>query len=223
MTGAVAAIMLLIGEGKDNALQGLQNLTILVAAPFVVVMIGMCVALMRDLRRDPQIVRQEFGVEAVESAVIEGHAKYDGDFEIRIGPGTTPVTDERHKHESGDPGSGTASTSTLSKEKAAHRLTPPAARRHSPPEPATAHRSRAPSAYAVRDGGGAERGGAVRTVGNTTRIRSAGPGHGSSRPGPSSRLRPRPPVVEPAPTRRHPTSAAASRAQPHATVTPAPP
>ncbi|MFE6732261.1 BCCT family transporter, partial [Streptomyces californicus] len=85
--------------------------------PFVVVMIGMCVALMRDLRRDPQIVRQEFGVEAVESAVIEGHAKYDGDFEIRIGPGTTPVTDERHKHESGDPGSGTASTSTLSKEK----------------------------------------------------------------------------------------------------------
>ncbi|MFG3407335.1 BCCT family transporter [Streptomyces sp. NPDC048142] len=100
VTGAVAAIMLLIGEGEENALQGLQNLTILVAAPFTLVMIGMCVALMRDLRRDPQIVRQEFGVEAVESAVIEGHAKYDGDFEIRIGPGATTVTtitDERHK------------------------------------------------------------------------------------------------------------------------------
>ncbi|MER6770380.1 BCCT family transporter [Streptomyces bacillaris] len=97
VTGAVAAIMLLIGDGKENALEGLQNLTILVAAPFVVVMIGMCVALMRDLRRDPQIVRQEFGVEAVESAVIEGHAKYDGDFEIRIGPGTTVTSDERHK------------------------------------------------------------------------------------------------------------------------------
>ncbi|MEW1615023.1 MULTISPECIES: BCCT family transporter [unclassified Streptomyces] len=97
VTGAVAAIMLLIGDGKENALEGLQNLTILVAAPFVIVMLGMCVALMRDLRKDPQIVRQEFGVEAVESAVIEGHAKYDGDFEIRIGPGTTVTTDERHK------------------------------------------------------------------------------------------------------------------------------
>ncbi|WP_406390477.1 BCCT family transporter [Streptomyces sp. NBC_00887] len=97
VTGAVAAVMLLIGNGKGDALAGLQNLTILVAAPFTIVMIGMCVALMRDLRQDPQIVRQEFGVEAVESAVIEGHAKYDGDFEIRIGPGSEVISDERHK------------------------------------------------------------------------------------------------------------------------------
>ncbi|MFI0982192.1 BCCT family transporter [Streptomyces sp. NPDC021093] len=94
VTGAVAAIMLLIGDGDDDALKGLQNLTILVAAPFAVVMIGMCWALMRDLRKDPLIVRGEMGVEAVEAAVIEGHKHYDGDFEIRIGPGngtdTTP-------------------------------------------------------------------------------------------------------------------------------------
>lgn len=64
--------MLLIGNGKGDALAGLQNLTILVAAPFTLVMIGMCVALMRDLREDPMIVRREFGIEAVESAVIEG-------------------------------------------------------------------------------------------------------------------------------------------------------
>ncbi|MEU5284934.1 BCCT family transporter [Streptomyces sp. CA-278952] len=108
VTGAVAAIMLLIGDGKENALQGLQNLTILVAAPFALVMIGMCVALMRDLRKDPQIVRQEFGVEAVESAVIEGHAKYDGDFEIRIGPGTTTIVDERHRPDT----TGSGSTAT---------------------------------------------------------------------------------------------------------------
>ncbi|MFE7132457.1 BCCT family transporter [Streptomyces sp. NPDC057638] len=86
LTGAVAAVMLLIGNGKGDALAGLQNLTILVAAPFVVVMIGMCVALMRDLRDDPLIVRKEMGTEVVESAVIAGHEKYDGDFEIRIGP-----------------------------------------------------------------------------------------------------------------------------------------
>ncbi|WP_410088744.1 BCCT family transporter [Streptomyces sp. t39] len=92
VTGAVAAIMLLIGNGKGDALAGLQNLTILVAAPFVLVMIGMCVALMRDLRHDPLIVRGEIGTEAVESAVIAGHEHYDGDFEIRIGPGSGEET-----------------------------------------------------------------------------------------------------------------------------------
>ncbi|MEW2527903.1 BCCT family transporter [Streptomyces sp. NPDC047071] len=86
VTGAVAAIMLLIGDGKDNALTGLQNLTILVAAPFVLVMIGMCVALMKDLRHDPLIVRGEHGTDAVERAVLAGHAQYDGDFELQIGP-----------------------------------------------------------------------------------------------------------------------------------------
>ncbi|MFH0515957.1 BCCT family transporter [Streptomyces sp. M41] len=87
VTGAVAAIMLLVGSGQGDALTGLQNLTILAAAPFVLVMIGMCIALMRDLRRDPVIVRNEMGSEAVELAVIEGHKRYDGDFEIRVGPG----------------------------------------------------------------------------------------------------------------------------------------
>ncbi|MFJ6695183.1 BCCT family transporter [Streptomyces sp. NPDC091272] len=95
VTGAVAAVMLLIGDGEDDALKGLQNLTILVAAPFAVVMVGMCWALLRDLRSDPLIVRGEMGVEAVEAAVIEGHTKYDGDFEIRIGPGTGPDAPER--------------------------------------------------------------------------------------------------------------------------------
>ncbi|MER6015588.1 BCCT family transporter [Streptomyces bluensis] len=87
VTGAVAAIMLLVGSGQGDALTGLQNLTILAAAPFVLVMIGMCVALMRDLRRDPVIVREEMASEAVESAVIVGQKRYDGDFEIKIGPG----------------------------------------------------------------------------------------------------------------------------------------
>ncbi|NBE52879.1 BCCT family transporter [Streptomyces boluensis] len=86
VTGAVAAVMLLIGGGGDDALTGLKNLTILVAAPFAVVMVGMCWALMRDLRSDPLIVRGEKGEEAVEMAVIAGHEKYDGDFELRIGP-----------------------------------------------------------------------------------------------------------------------------------------
>ncbi|MFB7044011.1 BCCT family transporter [Streptomyces sp. NPDC056294] len=98
VTGAVAAIMLIIGDGQGDALAGLQNLTILVAAPFVLVMIGMCVALMRDLRKDPLIVRGEMGEEAVELAVIAGHEKYSGDFELRIG------NDEQDRSGSGTPG-----------------------------------------------------------------------------------------------------------------------
>ncbi|MFG2510626.1 BCCT family transporter [Streptomyces sp. NPDC048584] len=90
VTGGVAAIMLLVGSGQGDALTGLQNLTILAAAPFVIVMIFMCVALMRDLRHDPLIVRGEMGSEAVELAVIEGHKKYDGEFELRVGPGRGP-------------------------------------------------------------------------------------------------------------------------------------
>ncbi|WP_236711207.1 BCCT family transporter [Streptomyces sp. 150FB] len=99
VTGAVGAVMLLVGGGGNDALEGLQNLTILVAAPFAVVMIGLCVALVRDLRGDPVIVRGELGAEAVESAVIAGHERYDGDFELRIGP-----TDEgTPREESGVP------------------------------------------------------------------------------------------------------------------------
>ncbi|MET8676615.1 BCCT family transporter [Streptomyces sp. NPDC004647] len=88
VTGGVAAVMLLIGGGEGDALTGLQNLTILVAAPFTLVMVGLCLALMRDLRRDPLIVRGERGEEAVETAVIAGHEKFGGDFEIHIGPAT---------------------------------------------------------------------------------------------------------------------------------------
>ena len=40
-------------------------------------MIGMCVAMMRDLRRDPVMVREEMASEAVELAVIEGHKRYE--------------------------------------------------------------------------------------------------------------------------------------------------
>lgn len=101
VTGAVAAIMLLVGSGQGDALTGLQNLTILAAAPFVLVMIGMCVALMRDLRQDSVIVREEMASEAVETAVIVGQKRYDGDFEIKIGPGQgteTTVGDPVGKH-----------------------------------------------------------------------------------------------------------------------------
>ncbi|AZM46136.1 choline transporter [Streptomyces sp. WAC 06738] len=84
LTGAVAAVMLLVGGGGDAALTGLKNLTILVAVPFTLVMIGLCVALMRDLRHDELIVIGEQGEQAVETAVRAGHRHYDGEFELQI-------------------------------------------------------------------------------------------------------------------------------------------
>jgi hypothetical protein len=78
--------MLLIGGGGASALNGLKNLTILAAVPFTLVMVGMCIAMTRDLRQDRLILVGERGDEAVETAVIAGHEKYGGDFEIRIGP-----------------------------------------------------------------------------------------------------------------------------------------
>jgi choline/carnitine/betaine transport len=68
LTGAVAAVMLLVG-GSD-ALTGLQNLTIIVALPFLVIMIGLCVALGRDLRSDPLIRREERVAAVVDRASV---------------------------------------------------------------------------------------------------------------------------------------------------------
>ncbi len=48
LTGAVAAALLWVGS-----LQALQTLTIIAAAPFILIMIGLCTALMMDLSKDP--------------------------------------------------------------------------------------------------------------------------------------------------------------------------
>ena len=69
LTGAVAAVMLLVGG--SNALTGLQNLTIIAALPFLVIMIGLCASLAKDLRGDPLIKREERVAEAMEKATAD--------------------------------------------------------------------------------------------------------------------------------------------------------
>ncbi|MBF4211721.1 BCCT family transporter, partial [Pseudomonas donghuensis] len=78
LTGTVAAIMLAIGDPRDpgEALTGLQNLTIVVALPFVVVMVLLCLALYRDLRKDPMMLRHLRGNELIEKAVLYGAVKH---------------------------------------------------------------------------------------------------------------------------------------------------
>ncbi|MGH3878260.1 MAG: BCCT family transporter [Actinophytocola sp.] len=59
LMGGVAIVMLLAGDGSGSALTGLQYMTIIVAAPFALVMIGLCWALFRDLRSDPLVLRED--------------------------------------------------------------------------------------------------------------------------------------------------------------------
>ncbi|APU12149.1 choline/carnitine/betaine transport [Actinoalloteichus fjordicus] len=84
-TGAVAAIMLLVGDGSGDALAGLQNLTILGAAPFVLVMVLLCVSLAKDLRSDPMVRRSEKAEAVMEQAVIHGNQRFAGDFQLQVG------------------------------------------------------------------------------------------------------------------------------------------
>jgi choline/carnitine/betaine transport len=79
-TGAVAAVMLLVG-GED-ALSGLQNITIVAALPFLVVMIGLAVALVKDLSNDPLIVRGAYATAAVEQAIVAGVTEHGDDFTL---------------------------------------------------------------------------------------------------------------------------------------------
>ncbi|WP_093260760.1 BCCT family transporter [Saccharopolyspora shandongensis] len=88
-TGAVAAIMLVIGSAggdEEKALDGIQNLTFIGALPFAIVMVFMCVALLKDLRRDDVTLRDAKGAEVLEQAVIAGTEEHDGEFQLVTTP-----------------------------------------------------------------------------------------------------------------------------------------
>ena len=91
--GAIAAIMLLVG-GND-ALSGIQNITIIMAAPFAIVMILMCVALMKDLRNDPLVRRGYRCTTAVEQAVEFGTQNYGDHFYLPVKPQTERASASR--------------------------------------------------------------------------------------------------------------------------------
>jgi choline-glycine betaine transporter len=90
--GAIAAVMLLVGG--DDALTGIQNLTIIMAVPFGLVMILLCIALTRDLRHDPLIRRDDRSQQAVEQAVDYGVETYGDQFFINVKP-TPPLAPPR--------------------------------------------------------------------------------------------------------------------------------
>jgi hypothetical protein len=74
--------MLLIGG--DEALTGLQNLTIIAALPFALVMVGLAVSLAKDVRSDPMVLRRTYATEAVEQAVVDGITRHGDDFVLVV-------------------------------------------------------------------------------------------------------------------------------------------
>jgi choline-glycine betaine transporter len=90
--GAIAAIMLAIGatqagEGEEaTALTGIQQITIISAAPFALVMVALCIGLAKDLYHDPLMRRDRRAVAAVEQAVEHGTKTYGDEFVVSVKP-----------------------------------------------------------------------------------------------------------------------------------------
>jgi choline/carnitine/betaine transport len=98
LTGAVAAVMLLAGgDDPAEALNGLKNITIVSALPFVLVMVGLCVAVTKDMRSDPMTLRSMRGDEMVEKAVIHGVTGHGDDFDLVVDKATARSAPERDR------------------------------------------------------------------------------------------------------------------------------
>ncbi|WP_392544110.1 BCCT family transporter [Oryzobacter telluris] len=91
-TGGVAAVMLLVGG--DSALTGLQNLTIVAALPFALVMVGLAWALVKDLRDDPLMVRRRYAEAAVDKAIVTGATLHGDDFALTVEQADEPLLTE---------------------------------------------------------------------------------------------------------------------------------
>ncbi|ASN37712.1 choline transporter [Arthrobacter sp. 7749] len=101
LTGAVAAVLLAVG-----GLAALQTFTILAASPFVLIIIGLCVALYADLRRDPLRQRRPGpvrGATGLQAAVPFSEAAM---AEAEAEEGTNPADDRRGTKEKPTPPAG---------------------------------------------------------------------------------------------------------------------
>lgn len=81
LVGVIAAVLLVSGE-EGSGLRALQNVTIIAALPFAVIMAFMMVAFMKDLRRDPLILRERYARMAVRHSVMAGLEEYGDDFAL---------------------------------------------------------------------------------------------------------------------------------------------
>ncbi len=98
LMGSVAAVMLVAGgDDPSEALSGLQRITIVAALPFVVVMVLMCVALTKDLYRDPMTLRRQLADSVMTRSVRTAVDRHRGEtFDMVTSPNATdPVSRPR--------------------------------------------------------------------------------------------------------------------------------
>lgn len=81
LVGVIAAVLLVTGE-EGSGLKSLQNVTIIAALPFAMIMAFMMIAFMKDLRRDPMILRERYARMAVRHSVMAGLEEYGDDFAL---------------------------------------------------------------------------------------------------------------------------------------------
>ncbi|MCR8896866.1 BCCT family transporter [Gordonia sp. GONU] len=120
LTGVVAALLLAISG--DDALDGIKTMAIIAALPFVVVMIGMCLSLYLDLRRDPLIVSRHVlsaqvdqhvheqavaiatgELESIDADAVRHLEKIDPGYVEQVGTGVAHPLGEAH-HADAEPG-----------------------------------------------------------------------------------------------------------------------
>ena len=95
----IAVVMLLLGNA--SALEGLQQLVIVTAVPFAVIMLLVIVAWFKELRTDPLALRRKYAQNAVENAVVEGADRFGDDFAFQVvqtepGDGANGGIDSEH-------------------------------------------------------------------------------------------------------------------------------
>jgi choline/carnitine/betaine transport len=99
-TGGVAAVMLLAGGSEPaEALNGLKNITIVSALPFVIVMLLLCVAIWKDLSQDPLILQGRLATILLEESVATAVDEHGQPFEITT---NIVVVDDEDGESAGD-------------------------------------------------------------------------------------------------------------------------
>ncbi|MGB4135929.1 MAG: BCCT family transporter [Microbacterium sp.] len=81
LVGVIAAVLLVSGA-EGSGLRSLQNVTIIAALPFAIIMAFMMIAFFKDLRGDPLILRDKYAVRAVRHSVRAGLEEYGDDFAL---------------------------------------------------------------------------------------------------------------------------------------------
>ena len=95
----IAVVMLLLGDA--SALEGLQQLVIVTAVPFALIMLLIVFAWFKELRTDPLALRRKYAKNAVDNAVIAGADAYGDNFALQVvqtepGDGANGGIDSEH-------------------------------------------------------------------------------------------------------------------------------